>query len=68
MLVLARKAGESIMIGGGITVTVLRQHGATVRLGIEAPRATPVLRSELLEGNESDQRSAISSQQEALVG
>ncbi len=48
MLVLSRKFGESITIEGGITVTVLGQHGANVRIGIEAPRDTGVMRSELL--------------------
>lgn len=49
MLVLSRKEGESITIEGGITVTVLSQQGANVRLGIEAPAETGVMRTELLE-------------------
>ena len=49
MLVLSRREGESITIEGGITVTVLEQHGANVRLGIEAPAETGVMRTELLE-------------------
>jgi carbon storage regulator len=49
MLVLSRKAGESITIEGGITVTVLAQHGTNVSLGIEAPRDIGVMRSELFE-------------------
>ncbi len=48
MLVLGRKAGQAVMIGHGITVTVLavREDG-TVRLGIEAPRDVPVHREEI---------------------
>ena len=49
MLVLSRKEGESITIEGGITVTVLSQQGENVRLGIEAPPETRIMRSELLE-------------------
>ena len=49
MLVLSRREGESITIEGGITVTILEQHGANVRLGIEAPRDIGVMRTELLE-------------------
>jgi carbon storage regulator len=45
--VLSRKAQESIMIGNDITVTVLRIAGGQIRLGIEAPRAVPVIRGEL---------------------
>jgi len=47
MLVLSRKLGETLMIGGEITVRVIEVKGNTVRLGIDAPRQVPVLRSEL---------------------
>ena len=47
MLVLSRKAGESIVIDGGITLTVLEIRGRHVRLGIRAPEDISVLREEL---------------------
>ena len=47
MLVLSRKAGQSIMVGN-VSVSVLRVCGSAVRLGIEAPRDVPVSRQELL--------------------
>jgi carbon storage regulator len=47
MLVLSRKYGESIIIGGGITVTVLKMKGNVVQLGIAAPREVSIRRSEL---------------------
>jgi carbon storage regulator len=47
MLVLSRKHGESIVIDGGITVTVIKIKGNTVQIGIDAPRETPICRSEL---------------------
>ena len=37
MLVLSRKCGEKVVIGEGITVTVLAVEGGRIRLGIEAP-------------------------------
>ena len=37
MLVLSRRTGEQIVIGGNIRLTVLEIRGARVRLGIEAP-------------------------------
>jgi carbon storage regulator len=49
MLVLSRKLGESIVIGGQITVKVVRVNGDTVRLGIEAPRELPVHRAEVIQ-------------------
>jgi carbon storage regulator len=47
MLVLSRKRGESIVIGGGITVTVVKVQGTAVGLGIDAPKEIGVHRSEL---------------------
>jgi len=49
MLVLTRKAGQSITILDNIEVTILEVHGDSVRIGIKAPSVVPVHRSELLE-------------------
>lgn len=49
MLVLARKIGQSIVIGNDIELLVIEVRGEQVRLGIEAPKAIPVNRKELLE-------------------
>lgn len=48
MLVLSRKAGEAIVLGGNITVYVLGVEGDRVKLGVDAPPEVLVLRSELL--------------------
>ncbi len=48
MLLLMRRAGESVHMTGGITLTVLRVRDGRVRLGIEAPPNIIVQRSELL--------------------
>jgi len=47
MLVLSRKVGESIVIGNGITVTVVEVHGERVRLGFTAPADVSIHREEL---------------------
>ena len=47
MLVLQRKIGESIVIDGGIAVTVVAVTGGRVKLGFEASKEIPVRRSEL---------------------
>ena len=47
MLVLTRRANQSIVIGDGITVTVLEIRGDQVRLGIDAPREIAVHREEV---------------------
>jgi carbon storage regulator len=47
MLVLSRKRGEEIVIGNGITVTVLEVQGNRVRLGFNAPVEVPIHRKEI---------------------
>ena len=47
MLVLSRKAGESIRIGENITITITKTHGNRVQIGIEAPREVGIRRAEL---------------------
>lgn len=50
MLVLTRKVGEKILIGGNITVTILDGgRGEGVRVGIDAPRDVSIHRSEVVE-------------------
>lgn len=49
MLVLTRKNGEAIRIGGRVKVVVLSASRGHVRLGIEAPAGVTVLREEVHE-------------------
>ena len=48
MLVLTRRPGESLLIGDGIEVQVVRIDGDRVVLGIVAPTDVTVVRSELI--------------------
>jgi carbon storage regulator len=48
MLVLKRKAGESIIIDGNIKVTILAIiDGTKVKIGIEAPNNIHIVREEI---------------------
>jgi carbon storage regulator CsrA len=47
MLVLTRKLGETVVIGGHITLTVVEIRGNQVRLAIDAPHHIRILRGEL---------------------
>lgn len=47
MLVLSRKAGEVIVIGDDIRITIVKIRGGRVRLGVDAPRDVQVRRSEV---------------------
>ena len=49
MLVLSRKAGERILIGDNITVTVVRIAPGVVRIGVDAPADLPIVREEIKE-------------------
>ena len=49
MLVLSRKVGERILVGDQVRITVVRVSNGGVRLGIEAPDGTTVIREELAE-------------------
>jgi carbon storage regulator len=58
MLVLTRRTGQSIRIGPGIDVRVIRIEGDRVVLGIAAPRHVAVVRSELVEQVSGEVREA----------
>lgn len=48
MLVLTRRANESIVIGDDITVTILAVTPSGVRVGIDAPRDRRINRAEIV--------------------
>jgi carbon storage regulator len=49
MLILSRKAGDAIVIDGGIRIVVVQCDRGSVRIGIEAPADTTILRAELVD-------------------
>ena len=49
MLILTRRATQTVTIGNEITITVLEIRGRQVRIGVDAPRDTPVMREEIAE-------------------
>ena len=59
MLVLTRRANQSIMIGHEIVVTVLEVRGDQVRLGIKAPRSIDVHREEIFAQLQQANRDAV---------
>jgi len=58
MLVLNRRPGESIAIGDGIRVTIVEVSGDRVKVGIEAPQHVVILRQELCDAVEAQNRAA----------
>jgi carbon storage regulator len=63
MLVLTRKKDQSLIIGDQVCVTVLEVSGDSVRLGIEAPAAVTVYRSEIYRAIQEENRAAVVSRE-----
>ena len=58
MLILQRKAGESLIIGDEVEVSVLSVEAGRVRLAIQAPKSVSILRSELKTAAEVNREAA----------
>ena len=64
MLILSRKAGESLILDGGIEIKITEIYGDQVRIGISAPADVKVYRKELyatIQENQSAAQVAVSS-------
>ena len=60
MLVLSRQRDETIMIGDDVEITVVDIRGDKVRLGITAPKETPVHRKEVYDAIKRENEAAAS--------
>ena len=58
MLVLRRRAGEALLIGGEIEIELLAVSAHSAKIGIRAPKDTVVLRKELKVTQEQNVRAA----------
>src|SRR5277367_3889824 len=47
MLMITRRAGERVIVGGDIVITLVEVSGQTARIGIEAPKSLPIFREEI---------------------
>jgi carbon storage regulator len=68
MLVISRKAGETLVIDDQIKVTVISIVGDKVTLGIDAPKDINVAREELLETIKANISSSEKSSQADYLG
>ncbi len=66
MLILSRKANESIVIDGRITVKIVRVEGDVVKLGVEAPADVPVHRQEVYDEIQRNNKGALTQGRPAL--
>lgn len=58
MLIITRKKGESLMIGDDIEIIVSKIDDGSVKIGIKAPRNIEILRKELYEEVEQENKEA----------
>jgi len=49
MLALTRRVGQSIIIGENIEITIVEVKGDQVRIGINAPKSIKILRKEIFD-------------------
>ncbi len=70
MLILRRRAGETLLIGDNVKITVMDVYEGGVRLAIDAPKSIPVLRSELLQAVDANRDAAAkeSARPDSLLG
>lgn len=60
MLVLTRKAGEGIIIGDDIKLTIVEIKGGSIRIAIDAPRDKKIHRQEVYDRIQQQNRAATS--------
>lgn len=58
MLIITRKKGESFIIGDDIEIIVSKIDDGSVKLGIKAPKDLQILRKELYEEIEQENKEA----------
>lgn len=66
MLVLARKKGQSIIIGKDIKIFVVDVTGETVRLGIDAPIQLEIFREEIYRELQEENNKAVTNANEVI--
>ncbi len=67
MLYLTRKIGESVIINDNIEVTVVDIRGKSIKLGFTFPSDATVLRREIFERIQEENRAAAATDDEALA-
>jgi carbon storage regulator len=67
MLYLTRKAGESVMVNEAVEITVIAVRGKTVKLGFTFPSDVTVLRREIYDRIQEENRAAAEASRELVA-
>ena len=67
MLILSRRAGDSIYVGGDIRFTILKMQGRQVKIGLEVPGDVTVYREEVYRRVVNQNRDALQILNEDLM-
>ncbi len=62
MLALTRKAGEAIIIDEDIIIEVISTHDGKVKLGIQAPKEIRILRKEIYDAIQENNKNSVKEQ------
>ena len=68
MLYLTRKVGESVVVNDNIEITVVEVRGRTIKLGFTFPPNVTVLRRELYDKIQAENRAAAATDAGILAG
>ena len=66
MLVLSRKAGENVLIGEYIAISVVAIQGKRVKLAFTAPNEVAIRRAELVAAVDDQEPSCLSDKSESV--
>ena len=61
MLVLKRKAGESIIVADNIEIKIIEVEEGRIKIGIDAPKEVSIIRKEVLDETKSENKTATQS-------
>ena len=67
MLILSRRAGESIYVGRDIRFTVLKMQGKQVKIGLEVPDGVTVYREEVYQRVIEQNQDALQTRNEDIM-
>jgi len=66
LLILTRKTGEGIILGNDVIIKIFEIEGDRVKIGIDAPKTTKVLRLELYEDISRENKKAMDVPKDAV--